>query len=286
MEDTPAPPPGLLVAGHFDQGAGYTTRRRNGTRDWLIAFTVAGSGIYRSGGEVVHTKPGDVTLLDPGVPHDYATAPGDHWEFFWTHFVPRPQWRPWLQLPLGPGGLRLLTISSLANRTRMADAFGRLVADAVTVPTYEALAGEMALNALEEVLLLCAVETAGTRLQRLDPRIRHVLTLMASDLTGVQPVDALAAQVALSPSRLAHLFKAEVGTSVLETHLEMRLHQAARLLAYTTQGVAQISRSVGFHSPYYFSRQFRQRHGMSPSQYRVTIAARAPGPTGTSRYPS
>ncbi|MGI8913419.1 MAG: helix-turn-helix domain-containing protein [Chloroflexota bacterium] len=277
MHDTPAPPPGLLVAGHFRQGAGYATQRRNGTRDWLIAYTVAGTGRYHCGGATVLAQPGDVTLLDPGVPHDYATAAGGRWEFFWAHFVPRPPWRPWLQMPVGAGGLRRLTISSRTHRSRLVDAFSRLVTDAVALPAYGALAEEMALNDLEEVVLLCALEMAGSRAQRLDPRIRQVLAAIATDLAGVHPIAGLAAQVALSPSRLAHLFKAETGASVLDTHLHMRLYQASRLLAYTAQDVAQISRSVGYRSPYFFSRQFRQRYGMSPSRYRATITVQIAG---------
>ncbi len=268
LVETPAPPPGVLVAGHFDQGDDYATRRSAGTRDWLLAYTTAGAGRYRSGGATVFAHAGDVTLLAPGVPHDYAVPPGGRWEFFWAHFLPRPDWGPWLQLPKVGGGLRLLTVASPASRVRIAGAFARLLADAVARPMSGALAEELALNALEEVLLLCALETAVATVERRDPRIRQALAAMAENLTIAEPIAALAARVALSPSRLAHLFKAETGNSVLDTLLQMRLHQAARLLTYTTQDIGEISRAVGFRSPFYFSRQFRRRFGMSPSQYR------------------
>ena len=73
--DTPAPLPGLLVADFFSQGASYRSRRRMGTRDWLITFTVAGRGLYRLAGQEYGCGPGDVMLLQPGAPHDYGTEP-------------------------------------------------------------------------------------------------------------------------------------------------------------------------------------------------------------------
>jgi len=115
-------------------------------------------------------------------------------------------------------------------------------------------------------------EQVGGEVSGLDPRIRHILDLLATDLTNAHEVAELAGRVALSPSRLAHLFRAQMGNSVLDTLLQMRLHQAARLLKYTTQGIGEISRVVGFRSPYYFSRQFHQRYGLSASAYRAAVA--------------
>ncbi len=289
--DTPSPPPGVLVADHFHRGADYETRRRAGTRDWLIAYTIAGVGYYRGGGTTFLARPGDVTLLPPGVPHDYAGPPEGIWDFVWAHFLPRPSWIPWLQLPVVAGGLRCLTITSADRRDRIVAAFERVVVDARAGRAHGALADdtapstadryqrapsvlteELALNALEEVLLLCAREQVGGEVSGLDPRIRHILDLLATDLTNAHEVAELAGRVALSPSRLAHLFRAQVGNSVLDTLLQMRLHQAARLLKYTTQGIGEISRVVGFRSPYYFSRQFHQRYGLSASAYRAAVA--------------
>lgn len=267
--DTPAPTPGILVAGHFDAGTGYATLRRAGTRDWLIAYTLAGRGRYRSGGQTFFVGPGDVTLLPPGVPHDYATPAGLRWEFAWAHFLPRPTWSPWLQLPAVAGGLRLLAIAAPSSRERIGVAFERLVTDARTGRAHGALAQELALNALEEVLLVCAREAPHGEASSTDARIRHVLDLLAADLAGAHRVADLAGSVALSPSRLAHLFKAQMGVSVLEMLLQMRLQHAAELLAYTTRGVADIAASVGFRSPYYFSRQFHRRYGLSPTAYRL-----------------
>jgi AraC family transcriptional regulator of arabinose operon len=50
--------------------------------------------------------------------------------------------------------------------------------------------------------------------------------------------------------------------------IRLRSNQAARLLEHTVDDIGAIAREVGFGSPYYFSRQFRQHFGISPRQYR------------------
>ncbi len=272
--NTPAPIPGILVAGHFDVEFGYAGHRRAGTSDWLIAYTLAGGGLYRSGRELVTTRVGDVTLLPPTVPHDYRAPRNGRWEFVWAHFLPRPGWTRWLQLPAVHGGLHCFSIHTPGSQHRIAAAFQRLIADSRIGGGLSAVDQELALNALEEVLLICAREMDTEHTRGLDPRIEHVLDVLSRRMATSQTVADLAADVALSPSRLAHLFKAQTGASIVETLTTIRLEQAARLLAQTTHSISEISTQVGFRSAFYFSSRFRQRFGHSPSAYRLIVTHR------------
>jgi len=74
--------------------------------------------------------------------------------------------------------------------------------------------------------------------------------------------------VFLSPSRLAHLFKAETGQTITEALRQIRLRQAARLLRHSGRSVQEIAAEVGFHCPFHFSRRFRQAFGVGPREYR------------------
>jgi AraC-like DNA-binding protein len=47
------------------------------------------------------------------------------------------------------------------------------------------------------------------------------------------------------------------------------MSRARELLDTTDQAVAEIARALGYADPFYFSRQFRSVHGVSPSGYRV-----------------
>jgi AraC family transcriptional regulator of arabinose operon len=144
--------------------------------------------------------------------------------------------------------------------------------DGASTERQGALQRELALNGLEEVLLLAVHENAQTGRRPPDPRVERVLELISHDLAAPHSLVTLAAEVGLSPSRLAHLFKHELGDSVTNTVLTLRLRQAARLLEYTSRRVGAIAGDVGFSSAFYFSRQFHRHFGLSPRAYRARMA--------------
>lgn len=267
--DTAIPPPGILIAGHYDESYGYRVHRTHGTRDWLITYTLQGEGLYRFGNRSYPCRPGDLSLLAPGTPHHYLTP--DHssrWEFVWAHFVPREHWLRWLQMPEIERGFVQLTIAEESRRSRIRSAFERLIVDSRSIGW---LQEELALNALEEIILQIALANPASRAKSLDPRIEEVLDTMARRLTDPLHVAELADQVCLSPSRLAHLFKLETGDSIMETLQKMRLRQSARLLEFTSRRISEIAAEVGFSSPYYYSRQFSKYYGISPTLYRERV---------------
>ena len=151
---------------------------------------------------------------------------------------------------------------------RIEQAFVRLLQDSQGIG---ALQEELTANALEEILILVAQQHEKAGHHPLDPRVESVLFVLNQGYRERVMVDALAQMVALSPSRLAHLFKAQVGVSIIEMVSNLRLRQAARLLEYTSLNVGEIARDVGFQSPFYFSRQFRLYFGCSPTAYRARL---------------
>jgi AraC family transcriptional regulator, arabinose operon regulatory protein len=265
LQEVHSPPPSVLVTGHFREGFGYRVRRPRGSGNWLLTYTLDGRGLYRGSDPDLFVRTGDVVLLGPDVPHDYSVPEGGFWEFLWAHFQPRLEWFEWWNPLLAGEGPWLSHLETFGARERARRTFLRLRADALATGD---LSRELALNGLEEVLLLAVREGASGR--PVDPRVRKVLDLISSDLAADHDVPGLAREVALSPSRLSHLFKQEVGEPVMGALIRLRLNQAARLLEHTVDDIGAIAREVGFGSPYYFSRQFRRHFGMSPRQYRAT----------------
>ncbi|CAG7642568.1 Arabinose operon regulatory protein [Paenibacillus solanacearum] len=263
--ETKAPPSGVLVAGHFRETYGYAITRSKGTRDWLMTFTIAGQGEYRSDGGSVSCLEGDVILLPPGVPHHYYTPEGHHWDFYWAHFVPEPRWFELLQTTGAGGGLIRLQVERKVTFERMVVAFERLLKYSLEDGTdyYHRL---LSLNAMEEVVLLLAKNTQ--KRGQLDPRIEETLNYISSHLKEPHTIESLARRVMLSPSRLSHLFREQTGDSVMDTLIKLRLRHAARLLEHTSLRISEVAEEVGFRSPFYFTKQFTACFGRNPRQYR------------------
>ena len=102
----------------------------------------------------------------------------------------------------------------------------------------------------------------------MDRRIKRVLTLLEGRLKDPPSIEQLADDVGLSPSRLAHLFRQEMGRSIQSYLLEQRLLAAAKAVVETHEQISQIAYSVGFGDVSNFNHAFKRRFGMSPRQYR------------------
>jgi AraC-like DNA-binding protein len=103
----------------------------------------------------------------------------------------------------------------------------------------------------------------------MDRRIRRVMTVLEEQYRDPPSVDQLAEMVGLSSSRLAHLFRDEVGLSIQSFIVERRLLMAAMLIAQTDERISQIAYSVGFGDVSNFNHSFKRRFSMSPRQYRA-----------------
>ncbi len=282
----PAPPPGLVVLGHFDQPSGYAVDRPQGSPSWLVTWTTGGRGLLWQGGARTPAGPGDLVVLAPGVPHGYAVRPGArHWRFWWAHCQARPAWTAWLR-PYGTGdGVYAVPSVPAALHGRVEAAFRRTHADARWTGTgappepdapdgqiavaHGSAARELALCALEEIVVLTtAAARPAVRRPGLDARVRRAEELIAADPGAPHTVRSLAEGVALSPSRFAHLFSGQLGQSPMRALREARLRHAARLLENTDLPVERVAAASGFASPFHFNRAFRERYGTPPGAYR------------------
>jgi len=247
---------GYIFGGYYDESDAYMVRRPDGMSDWLLLYTVGGSGYFQTPEGRKECTEGDVTLLRSGVPHQYGTLPGQRWRFFWSHFqgLPEigylPQVEVWNQ-----------SISSEYYRVRIGHAFRNLLHDSrERAGMWEFLCQ----NAIREVLLLSCESLHSP----LDPRVQTALHWLTRNMAEDITVEELARSVALSPSRLSHLFKQETGLSILEYRNRMRIQQAALLIRHMKKTAGEAALEVGFSNYNHFSRLFKKQFSVCPKDYR------------------
>ncbi|MEI2264677.1 arabinose operon transcriptional regulator AraC [Erwinia sp. CGal63] len=258
-----------LVAGLTPISAGdpldFFIDRPQGMKGYIINLTIKGRGQVFSGDEAFECEPGDLLLFQPKTSHYYGRAPeSDCWHHRWIYFRPRAYWSSWLvwqDEKRGVGRLRL--------PERLWAEFERLFTTIEQTHTSgKRFAEELAMNLLERLLLRAVEEDPRSHQQIRDPRIIEACQYVTNNLAGELKIDEVANHVCLSPSRLAHLFREQMGINLLRWREDQRIIRARLLLQTTQEPIATVGRIVGYDDQLYFSRVFRKRVGVSPSDFR------------------
>jgi AraC family transcriptional regulator len=99
-------------------------------------------------------------------------------------------------------------------------------------------------------------------------KMRRVIEFIEDNLEGDLSLQAMAAEVDISPLYLARAFKAAVGQSPHQYVLARRIERAKELLRNTDLPVVDVALSSGFSSQSHLSHWFIRQIGVSPAVYR------------------
>ena len=81
-------------------------------------------------------------------------------------------------------------------------------------------------------------------------------------------IPAIAQHLNISYSTFRHTFKQYVGISPAQYYLNLKIQRAKDMLKSTKASIKEISYSLDFETPEYFTKLFRNKTGMTPSQFR------------------
>ncbi|MGI6777046.1 MAG: response regulator transcription factor [Acetivibrionales bacterium] len=81
-------------------------------------------------------------------------------------------------------------------------------------------------------------------------------------------LEQLADYLLLSPSYVSKIFSREVGCSVMEYLMQVRIDHAREMMVKTQKRVNEIAREVGYDDAQYFSKVFKRVTGCSPMQFK------------------
>jgi AraC family transcriptional regulator of arabinose operon len=241
------------------------TIRPHGSSDWLLIYTIGGSGVIRSpAGEELLLTPGMAVLYPATCPHDYATSDAREWHVVWAHFLPRDGWHDLLKWPMVLGGPRVLTVGG-ENQQRIEQQLALMDAAYHSPGRRDE---QLAMSALEVALLLFD-RVNGRAGVAVDPRVLKAMEAIRLEPSLAADLTRLARGAGLSPSRFAHLFRDGAGMSPGRWAELVRLRAAVSLLLSTDEPIGAIAERVGYADQFYFSTRFRRRFGASPRDFRA-----------------
>lgn len=97
--------------------------------------------------------------------------------------------------------------------------------------------------------------------------------LLSEHLHDAITIEEITASLGYGKTYLSAVFKRVYGTSIMNYYTGLKIDEAKYLIRDNTLSVTEISELLGFSSPQYFSKRFRQFVHMSPKQYERSVKA-------------
>ncbi|WP_054956201.1 response regulator transcription factor [Paenibacillus dakarensis] len=106
-------------------------------------------------------------------------------------------------------------------------------------------------------------------------QVKEALRYLDDHLNETISLRDIADHLHLNSSYFSVLFKEQVGLTFSEYVTRRRVQRAKELLANTAYSITEIAEQVGYSTPKYFVKVFRDHENMSPGQYRHHVASDA-----------
>jgi AraC-like DNA-binding protein len=228
--------------------------------EYQLIMIAEGSGWLRSRGLVHEIKSGDAFLLFPGICHSYAPNTATGWEERWVGFS-------------GEDVDKLVSLGFFSSETpvyrgagdMLIAEFDRLLDDASSE-----LPGHRLIAASRVLVLLSELEASRRRrsLPEGSERLARQAALILENRVAHRfiEIDEIASELGLSALSFKTLFKDYTGLSPHQYWLSLKVNKAKALLL-NGGSVKETAYSLGFESEFYFSRLFKKKTGIAPSEW-------------------
>jgi len=229
--------------------------------NFLLHHVLGGRGVYTRQEKRYELGAGDTFLIYPGTAISYCADSEEPWEYIWVGFGGLDAASYIAQTDFSPSEPVYYGRDSEEIRRRMEavyKSFGSAIWEGleVTAQLYRLLA------------YLTRTAQRGQTPQEGGPdcaqlAAEYIINHYEEPIT----VEGLAAYTAVSHSSLYRRFVKRFQVSPKRFLLEYRIERACVLLETTECSIQEVSVSVGFDDPFYFSRAFKEAKGISPRQY-------------------
>ena len=255
---TPYPPGGHPKGYAFDWQHGRILE------GFALLYISSGRGTFETKGNFsTRIEAGHAFILFPGVWHRYAPDPESGWHEHWIGFDGETA-RRWLKYkfisPKNP-------VVKVATEDTMLATFSRVMqAIRANRPALQQILAGATDNLMG--LIYSAQQAQPADNAQNANVIEHAITRIQNEYERDLDVKLLARELGVSYSWFRHTFAAHTGLSPHQYLLELRLVRARSLLAETNLSIKEIALQTGFGDEFYFSRLFRQKLNLTPSQWR------------------
>lgn len=234
----------------------YCMRRNNSSTN-VFEYVVSGRGHYRLGDQHFYPEAGDVYIVPHYSEHEYRSSASDPWVKLWFNVCG----------PLIPALLDACRLTGLYHLKNcpVRQEFEQGLALLQDHPEQVQKLGP---QVMLQVIMAIA-ETRSASPPGHSPESERLRQLLEQYLyTEVPSLQKICRAAGCSLPHAIRIFKKDFGLPPHQYLLERKIEIAGILLKESAKSIKQIAAEIGFPDEYYFSRLFKKRTGVSPSDYR------------------
>lgn len=230
--------------------------------EFQLIYLTRGSGVFRSELTArVSVGSGDIVILFPGIWHAYRPDPEVGWQEYWVGFAgDYPQYLKEMAFisPSHP-------VIHLGYSESIIAAYFRLFEIAKQEqPGFQIELGGIVVEMLATIV---ASEERKDRTQQGQNLVEWTKGYIEEQLHDDIDLESLASRLGLSYSKLVEYFKKYEGLTPYQYFLQRRVNYAKWLLNERQCSVQEVAYELGFKDQFYFSRLFKKKTGVTPSEW-------------------
>ena len=244
----------------------YTRNREKGRLDYQIIYVIKGKGYFKIGQSLTEVLEGSIVIYRPHEEQNYQYYFQDNPEVYWVHFTGIG-----VDECLENAGLSGEKIINVGLTNNCIELFKRIMNELqVKRPLHEQFSNVLLLELLLQLGRRNLNISSGINKHQ-DKKFQKIIELMHSSYNLQWSVKDFAKECNLSIYRFIHNFKNHTGMSPMEYLTNVRIDKAKELLLDSSLNISEISNVLGYENPLYFSRVFKNKTGMPPSNFRRDI---------------
>lgn len=247
---------------NYRHGGDFEIIRPHGTGDNLLLILKTSAVVELNGAEIT-APPDSAVLYSANSPQIYR-ASGSSYINHWIHMdcCETDDFHLASGLPFD----KLVKLTNTAEAEDIMRMIGR--EELSPLPSRE-----QSIDLLIKMLLLkvgdaCRTENSADRSSPHQTALTQLRAEIYNNAGQFSGVEVLAAAVNLSPSHFQRLYKEQFGVSCYEDLLSARMRTAQYYLKNTNMTVKEVAAACGYENDVCFMRCFRQRTGLTPTEYR------------------
>ena len=234
--------------------------------EFQMIYVTEGEGIFSCDGNTYQVKPGCVLLVLPGLKHMYRPLLETGWHEYWVGFKGTYFSRLLEEGRFSPE----LVFFETGLHNSILSLFSQI---------FDEVRGQRPLYQLKTcALIMSLVAEVLTRERRRDQPnyyekiVARAKCLMESNVYSVINLPGISEQLGISSSRLNEVFKTYTSMTPYQYFIQIKIHKAESLLEQEDIPVKEAAYRMGFEDQYYFSRLFKNKTGVSPSDWKKFVS--------------